>query len=86
MAIVDLFSKRQKRTRGEVDDVFTYDTVPPALRVQVVSIWDEALGQAHKIYSSSASENGVYSELNKIAANEFGMERLGNAEGVKQIV
>ncbi len=35
------------------------------------------LGKLMEIYSSSASENGVYSELNKIAANEFGWSGLG---------
>lgn len=38
MGMFDLFSKRQKRLRGEVPDVFVYDKVPPGLRVQIVHI------------------------------------------------
>lgn len=38
MKIYELFSKRQKRLRGEVPDVYQYETIPPELRVQVVHI------------------------------------------------
>ena len=44
MTVFDLFSKRQKKLRGEVPDVYTYDTIPPELRVQIVHIWHDALG------------------------------------------
>ena len=36
MPIFDLFSKRQKRLRGEMPDVYSYDALPEALRVQIV--------------------------------------------------
>ncbi len=39
MAIFDLFSKRQKRLRGEIPDVYVYDDLPDPLRVQIVHIW-----------------------------------------------
>src|SRR5262249_21084556 len=38
MARVDLFSKRQKRKRGEVPEVYVYDQVPKGLRVQIVQL------------------------------------------------
>lgn len=44
MAIFDLFSKRQKKLRGEVADVYIYDDLPDPLRVQIVHIWTETLG------------------------------------------
>jgi hypothetical protein len=44
MAILDLFSKRQKRARGEVSDVLTYDELPDTLRVQIVHILTDVLG------------------------------------------
>lgn len=44
MAIFDLFSKRQKSLRGDVPDVYVYDNLPDALRVQIVHIWTDALG------------------------------------------
>ncbi len=44
MGIFDLFSKRQKRLRGEIPDVYTYDAIPNPLRVQIVHIWTDTLG------------------------------------------
>jgi AbiJ N-terminal domain 4 len=80
VAIVDLFSRRQKQARSESGDVFTYDAVPETLRVQIVSIWNEALGQGHKIHYSSGLENPAYSQLTQLAATEFGMTSLGNSD------
>lgn len=44
MPIFDIFSKRQKRLRGETPDVYQYDTLPDGLRVQVVRILERAFG------------------------------------------
>lgn len=44
MQILDLFSKRQRKIRGEVPDVLTYETLPHALRVQIVHILTDTLG------------------------------------------
>ncbi|RKU33912.1 hypothetical protein C6499_00360 [Candidatus Poribacteria bacterium] len=41
----ELFSKREKRIRGEVPDVYQYETIPPGLRVQVVYIWKDIWGE-----------------------------------------
>ena len=43
MAIFDLFSKRQRRARGEVPDVYVYDKLPQELRVQIVHIIKEGV-------------------------------------------
>lgn len=44
MGVFDLFSKRQKRARGEVPDVYVYDDLPQPLRVQIVHIISDAFG------------------------------------------
>jgi hypothetical protein len=44
MSVLDIFSKRQKKLRGDVPDVYTYDTIPQPLRVQIIHIWRETLG------------------------------------------
>ena len=44
MNVVDIFSKRQKQLRGEVPDVYQYETIPIKLRVQVVHILNDAFG------------------------------------------
>lgn len=45
MKIHKIFSKRQKRLRDEVPDVYQYKDVPQELRVQVVHIWRDVLGE-----------------------------------------
>ena len=45
MAIIDLFSKRQKKLRGEVPDIFSYDDIPQTLRVQIVHIIKDVIGE-----------------------------------------
>lgn len=45
MTVFNLFSKRQKRLKGEVPDVYNYDEIPNQLRVQIVHIMNDALGE-----------------------------------------
>lgn len=45
MAIFDIFSKRQKKLRGETPDVYVYNELPHPLRVQIVHIWMDTLGK-----------------------------------------
>jgi hypothetical protein len=44
MPVFDLFSKRQKRLRGEVPDVYQCDDIPSPLRVQIAHIMNDAFG------------------------------------------
>ena len=44
MPIYDIFSKRQKRLRGEFPDVYQYETIPHELRIQIIYIWRDAFG------------------------------------------
>ncbi len=37
----NIFSKRQKRLRGEILDVYQYEVFPNELRVQIVQIWEK---------------------------------------------
>ena len=47
MPINDIFSKRQKRIRGEVPDVYQYETIPRELRVQAFHIMNRVFGQLY---------------------------------------
>ena len=42
--IIDIFSKRLRRLRGDVPDVYSYETIPQGLRIQIVYIWKDTLG------------------------------------------
>jgi hypothetical protein len=73
MAIYNLFSKRQKLIRGEAPDIFVYDTLPKALRVQIVKIITETIGK-DKAYTERASK--LYNMLHDALCREYGTFRL----------
>ena len=81
MAIFDLFSKRQKKIRGEVPDVYQYENINNTFRVQVVHIVRDTFGrdryghdqvsQAFKfIHKTLCKEYGVFS-LKKYPDSDF---------------
>jgi len=79
MGIIDLFSKRQKRFRGEIPDIFTYDKFPQPLRVQIVHIIRDAIGKDG--YGSDRA-NKTYEFIHETICREYGVFRLG--EGYKE--
>ena len=64
MPIFDIFSKRQKRLRGEMPDVYVYDDLSNPLRVQIVHIWRDTLGTDYEHYkfivNTLCHEYGVF--------------------------
>ena len=44
MKVFDIFSKREKRRRGEVHDVYEHEDIPEPLRNQVIHIWKDVFG------------------------------------------
>jgi len=75
MAIFETFSKRQKKIIGGYSDVFTYDSIPDQLRIQICHIWNQSLGIGRRDYMG---ENPVYRKLEEDLAAEFGLFSLGN--------
>ncbi|MDO8206663.1 MAG: hypothetical protein Q7T38_02450 [Gallionella sp.] len=73
MGITDLFSKRQRRLRGEIPDVYVYDAFPNQLKVQVVHVIRDALG-VDRYGSSHASQ--VYEYINNTLCREYGLFEL----------
>lgn len=57
MPITDIFSKRQKRMRGDVPDVYQYETIPRELRVQVAHIIDRVFRQMYPYFFNRDSFN-----------------------------
>lgn len=82
MAIFDLFSRRQRKLRGDVPDVYTYDELPRPLRIQLIHIWTEIIGDESK-YSEydSARENirSTYQNIVKLLRKEYGVFKLSGA-------
>jgi hypothetical protein len=76
VAIYDLFSKRQKRLRGDLPDVLVYDALPRTLRIQILTILVEALGDG------STEGFDVWGSVSRALAREYGeFELRGGLEG-----
>ena len=78
MAISDIFSKRQKKLRGETPDVYVYNELPDPLRVQIVYIWMDTLGNReqyrHYVYGDEVRK--VYKAIVDILCREYGVFSL----------
>lgn len=72
MAVVELFSKRRKRLRGDVVDIFQYEVIEKKFRNQVIHIIEDTIGPAD-------IEDEFYKQLYKILCKEFGKSKLGSS-------
>jgi len=75
MTVFDLFSKRQKRSRGEVPDVYQYKTIPAELRVQIVHIIHDAFGD---LYDFRGTELEDFKFIHEALCREYGVFSLGD--------
>ncbi|MGB7649841.1 MAG: hypothetical protein WBL62_01430 [Gallionella sp.] len=73
MAITDLFSKRQRRLNGEIPDVYIYDVFPKQLKVQIIHIIRDALGEDGDHFKRPSE---IYEHLNKTLCREYGVFEL----------
>lgn len=78
MAIIDLFHKRQKRLRGEYPDVYQYEELPDKLKVQIVHMWKETMGEDYSGGQwNPSSDNRKYLETcYNILCKELGVFEL----------
>lgn len=79
MGIFDLFSKRQKRLRGDVPDVYTYDTLPSPLRVQIIHIWKDSLGYGEQ-YWNYDDVKMAYKFVVETLCREYGLFKLPDGD------
>ena len=80
MAVFDLYSKRQKLIRGDVSDVYTYDEIPEPLRVQIVHIWNDALGDDGD-YIVNRQVGQAYAAIVDLLCREYGVFQLCTLRG-----
>lgn len=74
MAIVELYSKSQKKLRGEIPDIYSYDNIPKVLRVQIVHIIQDTL----RYY---VNREEVYQWIHRTLCREYGVFTLGKVVG-----
>lgn len=65
MGVFDLFSQRERRRKmAGKQDVYRYDTIPEPLRVQIIHIWNTAIGHDKNlwkiVYDALIREMGVF--------------------------
>ena len=72
MPAVELFSKRQKRLRGESIDVYSYEELPEKLRIQIVHIIKDTIGQD----TFGNKSRSAYDYIHKTLCKEFGLFSL----------
>jgi hypothetical protein len=75
MATFDLYSKRKRRTSG-ASDVFSYDVIPSPRRVQVVHLWDDALGNEHESQFLHMGVGEAYKFIVETLRREYGVFQL----------
>jgi hypothetical protein len=82
MGIFDLFSKRQKKLRGEMPDIYVYDEIPQPLKVQIIHIWRETLGD-EEAYSDryNRGTQKAYQLIVDILCREYGVFFLPGGKG-----
>ncbi len=62
MRIYETYSKRlKKRKQAGQPDVYQYDELPQPLRVQIIHIWDDAIGRSDD-YSGSTKALGLHTQ------------------------
>ena len=73
MGVFNLFSKRQRQARGEMPDVYVYDELPQALRVQIVHIIQDAFGVDQYGTHNAAK---AYEFVKQTLCREYGLFEL----------
>ena len=84
--IFDLFSKRQKKLKGDVPDVYTYDNMPNALRVQIVHIWHDVIGDINDYFSHYKDVKSAYKFIVDTLCREYGFFHLPSHDKYKDRV
>ena len=80
MPVADLFSYRRRVAEGNVPDVFTYDSLPKKLLIQIIHIWRDAIGPYHHSRGSAMynrpHNNDGWQLIHDIVSREHGVFEL----------
>ena len=86
MKVFDIFSKREKRRRGEVHDVYEHEDIPEPLRNQGIHIWKDVFGPPIHDLIGGLSYPPAYEFIHDVLCREHAKRTLyacvSNAYGV----
>mgnify|MGYP006423458877 CR=1 FL=1 len=80
MAIFDIFSKRKKKQNGDVPDVYKYDKLPKKLKIQIIYIWYDTLGNPEQYQKYSGNCYDLYKIIVETLCREYGVFELFKSE------
>lgn len=81
MNIYETFSKRlKKREQAGQPDAYQYDDLPKALRVQIIHIWDDAIGPSVRNNMERRGQIKVWNLIHNTLAREMGVFALTDDE------
>jgi len=72
MSLKDIFSKRQKKLKGELPDILKYDVIPQNLRVQIVHILRDCIGETRITAYEFNKAAEIYKSIFDILCREYG--------------
>lgn len=75
MVLPPTYSRRKRQAQGSSPDVYVYDKIPRELRVQIIHIFSDSIGD----YIESnyrADHSKCYDDLVKFLYKEFGVFKL----------
>ena len=82
MPVIELYSYRKCVAEGATPDILIYDELPEPVRIQIIRIWKNAIGQAHVytgIEMGKVDENNAgWHEVHETVAQEHGLLRLND--------
>lgn len=76
MPVFDLFSKREKRKRGEYPDVYQYVDIPNILRVQIVHIIRDSFGLPNIPLAHYEKAHEAFEFIHDALCREYGVLEL----------
>jgi hypothetical protein len=76
MAIFNLYSKRQKKLRGEVPEVFSFNELPQRLKVQIIQIIQDSFGVDKGLYGYPSRSQEAYKFIHDTLCREYGVFTL----------
>jgi hypothetical protein len=74
--LINIFSKRQKKGRGELPDVYVYNDIPKPLRVQIVFIFHGVLGGEQQYNEWQFGTSNAYKAVVESLCREYGQFQL----------
>ncbi len=80
MPTYDLYSKRKKRNRGDVPEVFQYENFPDPFRQQVMHILMDLFPVPEK------KREEYFKRIHDILCREYGLKELNQVKGYKDRV